>query len=177
MASEFVGGNCTLHYRLDGANDGSVTFRLRGKNPLDAAARAHIDASVGASFTAYAYGMPRHESRFGPRAYNQFNAGITNGTPFWGGPDGWGMCQIDRRSNREIPGHPDTFYPPDHPGLTPNQYTTTVEVWNWHTNVVSMNAKLIEKQAVYNRFIGYFRDSYGTNPLPSHRLSAGRLGP
>jgi hypothetical protein len=163
MASEFVGGNCTLHYRVDGANDGSVTFRLRGKNPLDAAASAHIDASVGASFTAYAYGMPRHESRFGPRAYNQFNARITNGTPFWGGPDGWGMCQIDRRSNREIPGHPDTFYPPDHPGLTPNQYTTTVEVWNWHTNVVSMNAKLIEKQAVYNRFIGYFRDSYGTN--------------
>jgi hypothetical protein len=86
------------------------------------------------------------------------------------------MCQIDRRSNREIPGHPDTFYPPDHPGLTPNQYTTTVEVWNWHTNVVSMNAKLIEKQAVYDRFIGYFRDSYGTNLNWSEPPAAHTIG-
>jgi len=27
-----------------------------------------------------------------------------------------------------------------------------------------MNAKLIEKQAIYNRFIGYFRDAYGARP-------------
>jgi len=35
-------------------------------------------------------------------------------------------------------------------------------VWNWQTNVVAMNTKLVEKQTTYNRFIGYFRDSYGT---------------
>ena len=177
MASEFVGGNCTLHYRLDGANDGSVTFRLRGKNPLDADARTNIDGSVGASFTTFAWGMPRHESRFGPRAYNQFNTGITNGTPFFGAPDGWGMCQIDRISNRAIPEtDPTEYYPVTHPGLTNNQITTTPEVWNWHTNVVSMNAKLIDKQTVYNRFIGYFRDSYGTNPNWSEPPAAHTIG-
>jgi len=75
------------------------------------------------------------------------------------------MCQIDRRSNRLIPNtDPDEYYPVTHPGLTNNQITTTAEVWNWHTNVTAMNAKLIEKQqSFYNRFIGYFRDSYGTN--------------
>lgn len=162
MGGEFVGGNCTLHYRLNGGNAGSVTFRLRGKNPLDADARAHIDASVGADFQAYAWAMARHESRQGNRVYNQFNTQATiEGTLNFGGPDGWGIAQIDRRSNREIPGQPNTYYPPDHPGLTPNQYTTTAEVWNWHDNVGAMNAKLVQKQADYNRFIGYFRDSYG----------------
>lgn len=176
MGGEFVGGICTLRYRLDGANAGSMTFLLRGKNPLDADARAHIDASVGTAFTAYAWGMPRHESRFGPRAYNQFNAGVTNGTPFFGAPDGWGVCQIDRISNREIPNtDPTQYYPVDHAGLTPNQLTSTEEVWNWHVNVTSMNAKLLDKQAVYNRFIGYFRDSYGeqenwTEPPAAHTI-------
>ena len=160
MGGEFVGGDCTLFYRLNGANAGSVTFRLRGKNPLDADARARIDTSVGASFTAYAWGMAKHESRFGPRAFNQFNAGVTNGTPFYGAPNGWGMCQIDR--------------PVGNPGVT------TAEVWNWHTNVTAMNAKLVEKQADYNRFIGYFRDSYGTNanwsePPAAHTIGATTL--
>lgn len=160
MNNEFVGGNCTLFYRLDGGNAGSVTFRIRGKNPLDADARTEIDGVVGASFTAYAWGMAKHESRFGPRAYNQFNAGVTNGTPFYGAPNGWGMCQIDR--------------PVGNPGVT------TAEVWNWHTNVGAMNAKLLEKQTVYNRFIGYFRDSYGSNanwsePPAAHTIGATTL--
>ena len=160
MGGEFVGGNCTLSYRLDGENSGNVTFRLRGKNPLDADARARIDTSVGASFTAYAWGMAKHESRFGPRAFNQFNAGVTNGTPFYGTPNGWGMCQIDR--------------PVGNPGVT------TAEVWNWHTNVTAMNEKLVEKQTVYNRFIGYFRASYGTNtnwsePPTAHTIGATTL--
>jgi len=142
MGEEFVGGDCTLHYRLDGGNAGSVTFRLRGKNPLDADARAHIDASVGADFQAYAWGMAKHESRQGNRAYNQFNTQATiEGTLNFGGPNGWGVCQIDRTAAEG--------------GVT------TAEVWDWHTNVAAMNGKLVEKQATYNRFIGYFRDSYG----------------
>ena len=160
MAGEFVGGECTLLYRLNGANANSITFILRGKNPLDAPAKAQIDATVGASFTAYAWGMAKHESRFGPRAFNQFNAGVTNGTPYYGAPNGWGMCQIDR--------------PVGNPGVT------TAEVWNWHTNVAAMKAKLVGKQADYNRFIGYFRASYGTHanwsePPASHTIGATTL--
>lgn len=177
MGGEFVGGNLTLHYRLNGGNAGSFAFVVRGKNPLDADARAHIDASVGTSFTAYAFGMPRHESRFDVRAYNQFNTGITNGTPFYGAPDGWGICQIDRRSNRAIPNtDPTQYYPVTHPGLTPNQITTTEEVWNWHTNVVAMNAKLLDKQADHNRFIGYFHQDYGQQQNWSEPPAAHTIG-
>lgn len=156
MGGEFVGGNCTLHYRLNGGNAGSVTFRLRGKNPLDADARARIDASVGAAFQAYAWAMARHESRQGNRVYNQFNTQATiEGTLNFGEPNGWGVCQIDRTA--------------------PEGGVTTAETWNWHTNVGAMNAKLVEKQTTYNRFIGYFRDSYGeqanwTEPPAEHAI-------
>ena len=143
MNGEFVGGDCTLHYRLNGANAGSVTFRLRGKNPLDVDARARITASVGADFAAYAWAMAQHESRQGNRVYNQFNTqGGIEGTLNFGGPNGWGVCQIDRTAAEG--------------GVS------TAEVWNWHQNVAAMQAKLVEKQTTYRRFIGYFRDSYGT---------------
>lgn len=142
LAGEFIGGTCTLHFRIYGDHDGDAEFFLRGKNSLDADARANIDASVGTSFTAYAWAMARHESRQGNRVYNQFNTQDTiEGTLNYGEPNGWGVCQIDRTAAEG--------------GVT------TAEVWNWHTNVAAMNAKLVEKQTTYNRFIGYFRDSYG----------------
>ncbi len=156
MSSECVGGNCTLHYRLNGDNAGSVTFRIRGKNPLDADARARIDASVGAAFQPYAWAMAKHESRQGNRIYNQFNTQQTiEGTLNYGGPNGWGVCQIDRTAAEG--------------GVT------TAETWNWHANVGAMNAKLVEKQTTYNRFIGYFRDSYGqqanwSDPPAAHQI-------
>lgn len=157
MGGEFVGGDCILHYRLNGGNAGSVTFRLRGKNPLDADARARIDASVGADFQAYAWGMAKHESRQNTRVYNQFNTQATiEGTLNWGTPNGWGICQIDR--------------PVGNPGVT------TAEVWDWHTNVAAMNDKLVEKQATYNRFIGYFRDSYGQQANWSEPPAAHTIG-
>jgi hypothetical protein len=141
---ESVGGRCALHYRINGDLEGEAEFFLRGKNPLDADARTYIDSSVGSSFTAYAWAIARHESRQGNRVYNQFNTQTTiAGTLNFGGPNGWGVCQIDRD------------LPPDDIGVS------TSEVWNWHANVGAMNAKLVEKQTTYNRFIGYFRDSYG----------------
>lgn len=142
MNSEFVGGSCTLHYRINGGDPGSISFFIRGKNPLDADALAHINATVGVDFRAYAWAMAQHESRQGSRVFNQFNtqAGI-EGTLNFGQPNGWGLCQIDR--------------PMGNPGVT------TAEVWNWHQNVAAMQEKLVEKQSTYRRFIGYFRDSYG----------------
>jgi Bacterial TSP3 repeat len=157
MGSQFVGGDCTLHYRVNGGNPGNITFYLRGKNPLDDDARTIIDGSVGAAFQAYAWAMAKHESRQGTRAYNQFNTQATiEGTLNWGTPNGWGICQIDR--------------PVGNPGVT------TAEVWNWETNVTAMNAILVDKQATYNRFIGYFRDSYGQQQNWSEPPSAHTIG-
>jgi hypothetical protein len=134
---------------------------------LEADALAHINETVGADFQAYAWAMAKHESRQGNRVYNQFNSG-GNGQahyerPNLGPPDGWGIAQIDRRSNRVIAGtSPPQYHPPNHPGLTPNQFTTTAEVWDWHQNINAMQAKLVEKKVgFYDRFIGYFRQSYG----------------
>ncbi|MCF7733127.1 MAG: hypothetical protein K9N23_15665 [Akkermansiaceae bacterium] len=101
--------------------------------------------------------MARHESRQGNRVYNQFNTQATiEGTLNWGTPNGWGVCQIDRTAAEG--------------GVT------TAEVWNWHTNVAAMNAKLVEKQTTYNRFIGYFRDSYGQQANWSEPPAAHTIG-
>jgi len=152
--AEFVGGSCVLHFRIDGTA-GSVPFLLRGKNPLDADARAHIDQSVDGDFTGIAWAIAQHESRQGNRVYNQFNTQNTiEGTLNRGFPNGWGIAQIDR--------------PIAGAGVT------TAEAWDWHENVVAMNDKLIEKRdTFYARFIGYFRDAYGeqenwTEPPAAH---------
>jgi hypothetical protein len=163
MSQELVGGVCTLYYQMEGGNNGNMTFLIRGKNPLDADARAYIDATVGAQFSAYAWAMAKHESRQGSRVYNQFNTQATiEGTLNWGTPNGWGIAQIDRDK------------PPEDIGVS------TAEVWNWHQNIVAFRAKLIEKQDVYNRFIGYFRTSYGgqgnwSEPPAAHTIGSTTL--
>ena len=157
LGGECVGGTCTLRYRIEEDYNGEAQFLLRGKNPLDAEARAHIDASVGAAFDDYAWGMARHESRQGNRVYNQFNTQATiEGTLNWGTPNGWGVAQIDR--------------PINNPGVT------TAEVWNWRQNIEAMQGKLVEKQTVYTRFIGYFRDSYGNQANWSEPPAAHTIG-
>jgi hypothetical protein len=157
LNGEFVGGECTLHYRINGDHDGEAEFYLRGKNPLDADARAQIDATVGANFQDYAWAMAKHESRQGNRVYNQFNTQATiEGTLNFGGPNGWGLCQIDRTAAEG--------------GVTP------AEVWNWHQNVTAMLGKLNEKRDTYNRFIGYFRDSYGQQANWSEPPAAHTIG-
>lgn len=140
--SEIVGGDCKLKFQINNDHEADYSFLIRGKNPLDADVRAHIDATVGANYQAYAWAMAKHESRQGNRVYNEFNTqGGIEGTLNYGVPNGWGVCQIDR--------------PVGNPGVT------TSEVWNWIMNASAMNAKLDEKRDTYVRFIGYFRDSYG----------------
>lgn len=173
MQGEFVGGNCTLNYQAtvqdgqgqDVIETGNREFLLRGKNPLDADSLAYINANIGQNFVAYAWGMVRHESRQGNNIYNQFNTqNNIEGTLNFGGPDGWGIAQIDRRSNRQIPGtNPPQYRPPDYPGLNPDQYTTTAETWNWNDNVTAMSQKLNEKRTTYITFINRFRNAYGNN--------------
>jgi hypothetical protein len=153
--NEFVGGDCVLYFRIGGNHIGNVSFRIRGKNPLDANAETFINANVGNEFQNIRTAIPRHESRQGRRVYNQFNSqNAISGTLNFGGPNGWGMAQIDR--SRQEGG------------------VTTAEVWNWNENIRAYNRKLLEKLAVYNRFIGYFRTAYGTRanwsePPGNHR--------
>lgn len=140
----------------------SVSYTLE-RELEDEDARTFIDQAVGAQFEDYAWAMARHESRQGDRVYNQFNSGgDLQGVPNRGAPDGWGVAQIDRRSNRVILNtDPEQYFPPNHPGLGAHQYTATEEVWNWHENINAMQAKLVEKRTTYITFINRFRNAYG----------------
>ena len=139
---EIVGGRCTLNVQVEDSPAISYPFSIRGKNPLDATARAYITANVDAEFQPYAWMIAKHESRNMSRFYNQFNPSgtkaelpnKTDGTNSWG----WGIAQIDKQRNGD----------------------TTAEVYDWHENVASMNAALISKRQRYNEIIRLYRTAY-----------------
>ena len=140
LHNEIVGGRCNLNIQV--ANGSTITypFSIRGKNPLDATARAYITANVDAEFQPYAWMIAKHESKSGDRVYNQFNPSENQykEKPNWGYPYGWGIAQIDKGENGD----------------------TTAEVYDWHANVASMNAILIEKRNRYNSIIQMYRSAY-----------------
>ena len=145
LLNETVGGRCTLHVRVEDGEDMQYPFCIRGKNPLDATARAYITANVDAEFQPYAWMIAKHESKSGSRVYNQFNPSgnkaelpnKTDGTNNWG----WGIAQIDRGKNGD----------------------TTAEVYDWHENVVAMNAILLDKRRRYNEILQMYRTAYQTD--------------
>ena len=147
LHNEIVGGRCTLNVQVGDSTAMTYPFSIRGKNPLDATARAYITANVDPEFRPYAWMIAKHESKAGNRVYNQFNPSnplkeLPNKT---GGADrwGWGIAQIDRGVNGD----------------------SAAEVYDWHENVASMNATLRSKKTRdYDRFIGYYREAYANNP-------------
>ena len=142
LLNETVGGRCTLHVRVEDGEDVQYPFCIRGKNPLDATARAYITANVDAEFQPYAWMIAKHESKSGSRVYNQFNpSGNKAELPNWGAPHGWGIAQIDRGENGD----------------------TTAEVYDWHENVAAMNATLRDKRAEYRSFISMYRAVYAND--------------
>ena len=149
LYNEIVGGRCDLNIQV--ANGPTITypFSIRGKNPLDATARAYITAQVPANTAAYAWKISKHESKTGnaTRFYNQFNPSQDtykelpfkgNGANNWG----WGLAQIDRGRNN----------------------ANTGEIYDWHQNVDAMRAKLQEASDNTTRFIGYYSSSYSSLP-------------
>lgn len=144
LQNEIIGGACSLNIQVDGLPSITYPFSIRGKNPLDATARAYITANVDAEFQPYAWMIAKHESMNpGNRVYNQFNAaGAQKEKPNWGTPHGWGIAQIDKGRNGD----------------------TTAEVYNWHENVAAMNATLIAKRRRYNEIIGFYRAAYQNDP-------------
>ena len=143
MNSEVIGGACSLGIRVGTSSTIAFPFVIRGKNPLDATARAYITANVDAEFQSYAWMIAEHESmNAGSRVYNQFNAaGVQKEKPNWGAPHGWGVAQIDKGRNGD----------------------TTAEVYDWHANIAAMNATLREKRAEYRNFICMYRAVYAND--------------
>ena len=120
FAGQFLGGDATLKYKIDDCAEQTLVFKIHGRNPLDATAKAYIISAQGA--VRYAWAIAQEESRQGNRVFNQFNSGVTlGGEPNFGGPDGWGIFQVDSRRGSAI---------------------TTGEVWNWQTNVAGGIAEL-----------------------------------
>ncbi|MBP5320611.1 MAG: hypothetical protein J6334_06455 [Kiritimatiellae bacterium] len=140
LLNEIVGGTCSLNIQAGNSASATYPFLIRGKNPLDVAAKEYITANVDAEFQPYAWMIVKHESKnTGNRVYNQFNAvGAEKEKPNWGTPHGWGIAQIDKGRNGD----------------------STAEVYDWHENVVSMNAILRSKRARYNEIIGMYRNAY-----------------
>ena len=142
LDGEIVGGRCVLNFSVRGAS-AQYPFSIRGKNPLDATARAYIAANVDAEFQPYAWMIAKHESKSGNRVYNQFNpSGNKIELPNFAAPSGWGIAQIDKGVNGD----------------------TTAEVYNWHVNVASMNVTLRDKRADALRFLGYYSSAYSNLP-------------
>ena len=133
---------------LFGVHSSSDTFTGAGKTAtVHVLAPPKITANVDAEFQSYAWMIAKHESKSGSRVYNQFNPSNplielpnkTGGANRWG----WGIAQIDKGENGD----------------------STAEVYNWHTNVVAMNAILREKKTRdYERFIRYYREAYANDP-------------
>ena len=145
LQNEIIGGACAINVRIGDAAAITYPFSIRGKNPIDAAARAYITANVDAEFQSYAWMIAKHESlAAGGRVYNQFNPSENQyrEKPNWGPDHGWGIAQIDKGRNGD----------------------TTAEVYNWHENVASMNATLIDKRNRYNEIIRWYRAAYQNDP-------------
>ena len=146
LNNEVVGGRCRLGIRVPNNVYTIYPFYIRGKNPLDATAKAYIDANVDTEFQPYAWMIAKHESKIhnASRFYNQFNP-ITNAykeLPNYGSPHGWGIAQIDKGRNGD----------------------STAEVYDWHVNVASMNTILREKRSTAIRFLGYYSSAYSNYP-------------
>ncbi len=144
--SDSIGGSILVNFNIADRFNGSTSYKVRGKNPTDATARAYIDANVPAATVDYAWKIAVHESKQGTRIYNQFNTGsVSKELPNKGSGFGWGIAQID-----------------NHNGNT--DLTPFSQVWNWHENISGMNSKLQYALQRTNAFIGYYREAYGDRP-------------
>ena len=144
----FCGGSATLTYQIDKMKRQSLSFTIKGKNPLDQDAKSYIIGQQG-SFR-FAWAIVQEESRTYDRtlnqdtSYNEFypsdaQGGIAN-LPKFGNPDGWGMFQRDTSKGG----------PP----------SLTAEVWNWKQNIAAGITELGSKQTVQQRFFDAVKAQY-----------------
>ncbi len=154
--NELVGGKFSLTVQATNAPAANTAFSIRGKNPRDGAALDRLVTDIDEEFRSFAWRIAQHEtarwSRRGTYLFNQFNPisgrqGALKELPNRGAPDGWGIGQIDRSGN-----------------TTGTTDVLTREVYNWKTNIVSMNTVLRAKKRIYEWQIGCYRGAYGNLP-------------
>ena len=150
---DFVGGDCTLIYKINNGAENTFNFKIRGKNPLDATALKFIKKHQGVF--RYYWAIIREESLVNGSSYNQFNPSNTGKfkelpNKGRGGGDGWGMAMIDRS------------------GSKPRGFTTTDEVYNWKINVLHGMAILRQKEIETNTFFNSVRRTYPNDPVAAN---------
>lgn len=159
FGTDFVGGKCKLFYKVGGGAEQTLEFFIRGKNPRDADALAHVTNHAKSATYPYAWAMVQHESRQGNRCYNQLNSGGDGSgnleRPNFGAPDGWGIAQLDKPLNVSA---------------------STNEVYEWKKNVDKFYLELDEKEVATNRFFNavaqaFPNDPDAANPPASYTIS------
>lgn len=124
---KFFGGDWTVRFTIHAGSsttNSEIKFKVLGENPDDAQCKAHITASQGIIW--YAWAIAKHESADSAGFYNQFANGKSDGTagahgakgePFYSPDegDGWGLFQRD--------------------GTGGGIDTTTEETWSWDGNM------------------------------------------
>ncbi|MBM7623771.1 hypothetical protein [Sporohalobacter salinus] len=151
LGEKFCGEIAILKWKIVSENleviaDGEYKFYIRGKNPAVTVVENYIDDFNPSRW--YYKPIVRHESgvtvalRDYPSGsvidedgYKQFNSWFGNlgpnnfgGAPNWGGPDGWGLMQLDPPPNKKV-------------------------LWDWKANVAEgINRLESKRQAAKNYF-------------------------
>jgi chitodextrinase len=144
-APGFFGGNCVITFRLKGPSGyfgpaETFSFKIRGKNPKDADAKAYIQQNQGSAYR-FLWAIAQHDSRLVSRVYNQFNTSGDNvEQPNWGFPDGWGIGQIDKSAEESS--------------------ATTSQVYDWHANIAEAKIVLQAKASAQQVFFDAVARTY-----------------
>ena len=139
----FMGGEATFYYRLDPSDPiEEMSIKVLGDNPDDADVLTYISTVKGTYWFADA--IARHESVSAGEVFSQFNpltsAESVAGLPNYGGPDGWGIMQLDGNGlGRDI---------------------TIEELWNWKTNIDHGIDVIDSKVAALNEYVDAMQRIY-----------------
>lgn len=194
----FFGGTAKLYVWIAGQTaptEPVITFRIGGRNPDAAAARAYIDSVAGPGFW-YAYAIAKHETNGRVREngqiryYNQFY------TSHQGGPIGdkavdmgwaawakaWPIYNLDRGSRsgpQNGPGGYGLFQltlGPKHPNdsTTSEGFIERRQIWNWQDNIRRALEELRGKSVPAQKLFDALQATYpSAGPIPHHLRFSG----
>lgn len=93
LISHFEGGNGTISWQFDGVSEPSFSFQVNALNPSNRAVDACLFSGSAPWFAQNLVAEESNAWHLAPTGhYKQFDA---SGYPFWGGPDGIGLMQVE----------------------------------------------------------------------------------